>query len=285
MILGARSDNVMKKQKINISGIINIVLIILFAFLTMFPFYLMLATSTKSQFEFATNFWGVAFPVEWQNYAVAWKAMYKYVINTLKITILYVIGNGIISVMAGYAFAKMKFKGKEFLYMLLLSFQMIPNALILIPQFLNAYQLGLYNSHAGVVIPLLGSGAIVSTMLARSFFEGIPDEIFESVRTDGGNEFVIVTRFLIPLSKPIIGTNALFAFFGMFNNYMWPFLMLKDDGLKVISIGLKSLSGQYGVDYGVQMAAYSIMCIPLMILIAATMKVYINGISAGAVKG
>ena len=216
---------------------------------------------------------------------LAWKAMYKYVINTLKITILYVIGNGIISVMAGYAFAKMKFKGKEFLYMLLLSFQMIPNALILIPQFLNAYQLGLYNSHAGVVIPLLGSGAIVSTMLARSFFEGIPDEIFESVRTDGGNEFVIVTRFLIPLSKPIIGTNALFAFFGMFNNYMWPFLMLKDDGLKVISIGLKSLSGQYGVDYGVQMAAYSIMCIPLMILIAATMKVYINGISAGAVKG
>ena len=273
------------KKKINILGIINITIIILFAIVTLFPFYLMIVTSTKSQFEFATNFWGIAFPIEWKNYVVAWNSMYKYILNTLKVTAIYVVGNGILSIMAGYAFAKMKFKGKELLYTLLLAFQMIPNALILIPQFLNVYKMGLYNTHAGVIIPLLGSGAIVSTMLARSFFSNIPDSILESVRVDGGNEFTIVTKILIPLSKPIIGTNALFAFFNMFNNYMWPFLMLNDERLKVISIGLKSLTGQYGVNYGVQMAAYTIMCIPMMILIACTMKFYVSGISAGAVKG
>lgn len=272
-------------KKNTVLKIITISILLLFAAITVLPFFLMIATSSKNQFEFATNFWGMKIPMEWNNYVVAWGAIERYIFNSFKLAFLYVLGNGILSIMAAYAFAKKQFKGKEFLYTLLLSFQMIPAALILIPQFMNVYELGLYNTHAGVVLPTVGAGSIVATILARSFFEGIPDSIFESAKIDGASESTIIIKILMPLAKPIIGTNALFAFFASFNNYMWPFLILSDEKLKTIPIGLSTLSGQYGVNYGVQMAAYSIICIPLMILIMCTMKTYIGGLTNGSVKG
>ena len=251
---------------------------------TVFPLYLMLATSTKSQFEFATNFWGIGWPVEWSNFKTAWDAIYMYIFNSLKITFITVLGITVLSVMTGYAFAKLEFKGKNFLYMVLLAFQMVPSALLLIPQFVNVYKLGLYNTHAGVILPSLGGGSIVAVVLPRSFFEAISDAIFESARIEGAGEICIITKIVLPLSKPIVGTNALLSFFGVFNAFTWPYIILSDDKLKTITIGLNKLTGQFGVNYGVQMAAYTIICVPLIILIACTMRVYVAGITVGAVK-
>lgn len=273
----------MKKK--NISHTIICICLFLSLAITLLPIYLMLATSTKSTFQFATNFWGVAIPPKWDNYVIAWNAIGKYMFNTIKVAAMQCIGTMLISVLAGYAFAKMKFKGRNALFMFILAFRMIPGTLTLIPNFLNVYKLGLYNTHWGVVIPGLAGAAGMPLLMTKAFFEGLPDDIFEAIRIDGANEAQVMTKLVLPLSKPIVLTNALFIFFGAFSSYVWPNLILADDKLKVIATGLYSFSGAYGTDYGVQMAAYSIVSVFLMILVALTMRTYIEGITAGAVKG
>lgn len=264
-----------------------IICICLFASLviTMLPIYLMLVTSTKSTFQFATNFWGIAIPPKWDNYVTAWGSIGKYMFNTVKVAVMNVCGTLLISVLAGYAFAKMKFKGRNALFMFILAFRMIPGTLTLIPNFLNTYKLGLYNTHLGVVLPGLAGAAFMPMLMTKAFFEGLPDDIFEAIRMDGANEVQVLTKLVLPLSRPIVLTNALFIFFGAFNSYVWPLLILSDDKKKMIATGLNSFAGAYGTDYGIQMAAYTIVSVFLMILVSLTMKTYVEGITAGAVKG
>ena len=271
------------KKKINAFSIINIVLIVLSVFITFLPFYLMVATSTKTQFEFTKDFWGIRIPPVWKNYSEAWAAIDRYILNTLIITVAVDVGTVFTSILGGYAFARMKFKGKEFLYFVMISTQMIPSSLLLVSKFINIYQLGLYNTHFAVILPAMVS--IMFVMLSRSSIEGIPKEIFESVRIDGGSEFTIVKNIIMPLSKPLIISMLIVTTVGVINDYMWPLLVLSDDKLKTLAIGLAKLSGQFGTNYGVQMAAYTIVSIPLMLIITFNMKFFISGITMGAVKG
>jgi len=271
-------------KRISRLQILSCILLCIGALITIFPFYIMIATATKNNYEFALNFWGMKFPPEWSNFITAWNNTYMYIFNSFKITFSIVLGVVILSVFAGYSFAKLEFKFKETLYLGILAFKMVPAALLLIPQFINVFRLGLNNTHAGVILPTIASACIMPIILSRSFFASIPDSIFESARMDGAGELTVVWHILIPLSKPIISTNALFTFFGAFNAYTWPSIVLSDDRLKTITIGINRLAGQYGVNYGVQMATYCMVCIPLMILISLTMKVYIGGITGGAVK-
>lgn len=253
-----------------------------FVCITFLPFYLMIATSTKTQFEFATNFWGISFPPATDNYVRAWEAIDTYIINTLFITVCVDLGTVLTSVLAGYAFARMEFKGKETLYFIMILVQMIPSSLLMISMFINIYQMGLYNTYLAVILPSIVS--IMFVMLSRSFFEGLPKELFESIRIDGGKEFTIIRHIIIPLSKPLLVSMLIVTTVGAVNNYMWPLLVLADDNKKTIAIGLTKLSGQFGTDYGVQMAAYSIVSVPLMILIAFNMRFFVDGITLGAVK-
>lgn len=275
----------MKSKKKSVGRIICYIGLALAIIITIFPIYLMIATSTKSTFQFATNFWGIAIPPKWDNYATAWEAIGKYVFNTVKVSAMTVFFVTTVSVLSGYAFAKMKFKGKDFLFMFIMMFKMLPATLVMIPNFLNAYKLGLYNTHMGAVLPLVAGLSFMPMMLSKSFFQGLPDDIFEAIRIDGAGELKVITHLLLPLSKPIVLTCALFTFFHSVSQYTWPLVILRDDKLKTVAIGLTSFAGAYGTDYGVQMAAYTIVALSLMVLVALTMKTYINGITAGAVKG
>jgi len=267
------------------SKISKITLLSIAALLTVAPFYIMLVTSTKDQTAFVTNFWGISFPFEIQNYTMAWKVVKNYIVNSFTVTMLTCIGILIVSIPAGYAFAKLPIKNKEKAFTIVMAFQMIPITLLLVPMFINILHMGLNDSHWGVILPNIATGSILSVILVRSFFEGIPDSIFESARLDGAHEVKIMLNVVIPMSKPIIGTVLLFNFFSYFNQFMWPFIVLSSDKLKTIPIGLMKLSGQYGVNFGLQMAAYTIVSVPLVILIVSTMKVYVSGITSGAVKG
>lgn len=273
----------MKKKKTG--NIIALVILLISVSITLFPIYLMVATSTKSVFQFATSFWNISIPPKWSNYQVAWDTIKHYVWNTLKVSFIQVVLVTIVAVLSGYAFAKMKFVGKNALYTFIMVFKMLPATLIIIPNFLIAYKLGLYNTHWGVILPTIPSLAFMPMILSMSFFKGLPDDIFEAFRVDGANELQIITKLLLPLSKPIVLTCALFTFFHAVGQYTWPLVILRDDKLKTVAIGLTSFAGAYGTDYGVQMAAYTIVTLSLMILVSLTMKTYVNGITAGAVKG
>jgi len=271
----------LKKKK---ESFIAVIILAFFALCTLLPIYLMIAMSTKDQMSFITNFWGIQIPMYVNNYIKAWEVVKIYIYNTLKITFFTVIGVLAVSVLSGYAFAKMKFKGKEVFYLILLMFQMVPTGLLFIPMFLNVYKMGISNNHLGVILPNIGMMSIMPIMLTRGFFEGIPDSIFESAKIDGAKEYNIIFQLVIPLSKPVIGSVSLFTFFGAFNQFMWPYIVLSDDRLRTVTIGLNRLIGQYGTNFGFQMAAYAIVCVPLMILIMMTMKIYVEGVTLGSVK-
>ena len=249
------------------------------------PMYLMFATSTKTTAQFAVDMWGVAWPPCWDNYVTAWNGIKHYVFNTLKVSAMTVLLSTTVALLAGYAFAKMRFKGKELTYTIIMMFRMVPGTLLLIPNFLVAYRLGLYNTHLGVVLPGLAGTSFMPMFLIINNFRAIPDELFEAARIDGAGEWDIMKKILLPLGKPIVLTCMLFTFFGTIGTYTWPLLILRDDSLKTVGIGLQAFAGQYGTNYGVQMAAYTIIAIPLMVLVLATMRTYVNGITAGAVKG
>lgn len=274
----------MGKKTLRASQIFIILFLTLMALVTLFPFYLMLVTSTKDQIGFVQNFWGIQLPICTENYKKAWEIVSVYAFNSIKVTLFTVVGVLLVSVLAGYAFAKMKFKGRNLLFYLLMMFQMIPVALILIPMLINVNVLGLNDTHMGVILPQIATGCIMPVMLTRGYFSSMPDAIFEAARIDGASELKIIQMIVIPVSKPVLGSVCLFTFFSSFNSFMWPFIVLSSDELRTIPIGLNRLVGQYGTNFGFQMAAYAIVSIPLMLLILSTLRIYVEGMNLGAVK-
>lgn len=274
----------MHKKKTSLSQILIILYLTIMALITLFPFYLMIATSTKDQIGFIQNFWGIQVPICFDNYVKAWDVVKVYALNSIKITLFTVVGVLLVSVLAGYAFAKLKFKGRNFLFYLLMMFQMIPVTLILIPMLINVNFFGLNDTHSGVILPQIATGCIMPIMLARGYFYSIPDAIFEAARIDGASELKIISTIVIPVSKPVLGSISLFTFFSSFNSFMWPYIVLSSDELRTIPIGLNRLVGQYGTDFGFQMAAYAIVSIPLMLLILSTLRIYVEGMNLGSVK-
>ena len=140
-------------RKLSVGRILCTTALFIMLTISLMPMYIMFATSTKSATEFATNFWGIAWPPKWSNYVIAWNGIKHYVVNTLICSSMTVLLTTTVALLSGYAFAKMKFKGKDTLYMTFMAFRMVPGTLLLIPNFLMAYKLGLYNTHWGVVLP------------------------------------------------------------------------------------------------------------------------------------
>lgn len=274
----------MKQRKVKISSVCINVIIVLLILITLFPIYLMIATSTKTETQMYANFWGIQFPVTWSNYTDAFNIVKSYIKNSIIVTFFILLYIVILSVLGGYAFARLRFRGKKLLFWILMSLQMIPASLMLVPKYLLICNYGMADSYIGVILPYAAASVIFPLILSRSFFMGMPNAVFEAARIDGAGELSIIKNIVIPLSKPIIGSVTLMTFFGAFNDYMWPMLVLSSDSLKTIPVGLKQLVGAYGTNYGFQMAAYSIVTVPLLILITCTMRVYVKGITLGAVK-
>ena len=258
---------------------LSVVVLLLFV-----PFYIMVVTSLKTEGQILGNFWAVSRPPAWGNYIRAWGAIHGYFLNSVKVTGLSVLGIIIVSVFGGYAFGRYEFRFKNTLFMCLMAFQMIPASLLLIPSFLNITSLGLYDSHWGVIFPNIAGSSIMGILLTRGFVAGLPASIFESAYIDGAKEFTVLTKITLPLCVPIIGTLTVFNLFGIFNQFMWPYIVISRNSMMTVPIGLAKLSGQYGVNFGFQMAGYTIVSIPLVIFFASTMKIYVSGVTAGAIK-
>lgn len=273
----------MKKHNTSDLGIRIILLIFLIC--TILPLLIMIFTSLKDETQILQNFWGISLPFHWENYAEAWHEIGGYFYNSFKVTVLSVCGIVVISIFAGYAFAKLPMKGRQPLYMIVMSFRMVPVGLLIIPMFMNILSLNLDNSHWGVILVNMATGSTMAVMLTKSFFEQLPNSIFESAKIDGAGELKVMTKILLPLSKPIIGTVAVFNFFTYFNQFMWPYIVLSDKSLKTIPIGLNTLAGEFGINFGLQTAGYTIVAVPLVILFLATSKIYVGGITSGSVKG
>ncbi|MGE6492723.1 carbohydrate ABC transporter permease [Exiguobacterium sp. NPDC077395] len=204
-----------------------------------------------------------------------------YLKNTLLIVLASFFGL-LLTAMAGYAFAKHKFKGSNILFIGVLATMMIPGQVTMIPVYLMLNQLGLTNTMMGIVLPgLVGAFGV---FLFRQFMTTIPEEMLEAARLDGASEFRIFFSIVLPMSKPILAVQGILTFIGAWNSFLWPLIIANDEALYTLSVGLALLQGQHGGNYALQMAGATFMVVPIIIIFMIFQKHIIEGYNISGMK-
>ncbi|MEJ7809852.1 MAG: carbohydrate ABC transporter permease [Gemmatimonadaceae bacterium] len=189
----------------------------------------------------------------------------------------------LINSMAGYAFAKFRFRGRDRLFNTLLAAMVIPAQVAMLPLFLLLRQMGMINTYWGVIVP--GMASIFGIFLVRQYATSIPDDLLQAARIDGAGEFRIYRSIVLPGLAPILVTLAIFTFMGTWNDFMWPLIVLSDDSKYTLPVALANLSGEHVQDTELMMAGSVVTVLPVMLLFVSMQRYYIQGIMAGSVKG
>jgi ABC-type glycerol-3-phosphate transport system permease component len=189
-----------------------------------------------------------------------------------------------VNLLAGYAFAKMPFRGRTALFLLLLSTMMIPVQAIMVPQFDLVIDLGLYGSLWSVVLPT--AATVFGIFLARQFFLAIPDELLEAARVDGAGTLRTFVRIVLPLSRPLVAVLVLLTFMGAWNDFAWPLIALfSSQDLFTLPVGLVTdLKGQYGTNYGALMAMSLLLILPMVVLFVAFQRYFVAGLARSGIR-
>jgi len=206
----------------------------------------------------------------------------RYLFNSAFLSVAVTFISLIINSMAGYAFAKYRFAGKDSLFKLLVSSMVIPAQVTMLPLFLMLNKMGLINTYMGVILP--GMASIFGIFLIRQFALSIPDSLLEAARIDGAGDFRIYWMIVLPLCKPIFITLAIFTFMGTWNDFLWPLIVMTDDAMYTLPVALANLSLEHVQDTELMMAGSVMTIAPVLILFAAVQKYYISGIMAGGLK-
>jgi multiple sugar transport system permease protein len=209
--------------------------------------------------------------------------MGRYLLNSLGIALLATLISVSFNVMAGYAFAKLKFRGRDSIFKLLLGALVIPGQVAMLPLFLMLKPLGLINTYGGAVVPAMAS--IFGIFLVRQFARGIPDDLLEAARIDGASEMRVFITIIVPVLSPVLATLAIFSFLGSWNDFMWPLIVLTDDSLHTLPVALAGLSREHVQDNELMMAGSVITVLPVLVLFLALQRQYMAGLMAGSVKG
>lgn len=189
----------------------------------------------------------------------------------------------LVNTMAGYAFAKLRFAGRERIFRVLLAALVIPAQVVMLPLFLMMKQLGLVNSYAGVVVPALAT--VFGIFLVRQYARTIPEELLEAARIDGAGELRIFWQIVLPMLKPVLVTLAIFTFMASWNDFMWPLIVLTDQDNYTLPVALASLSREHIQDVEMMMAGAVITVLPVLLLFLMLQRYYIQGLLLGGVKG
>jgi len=185
--------------------------------------------------------------------------------------------------MAGYAFAKLRFGGRDRLFAVLVAALVIPTQVAMLPLFLMLKSVRLVNSYWGVILPSIAT--IFGIFLIRQFMLSIPDELLDAARIDGANEWRIYWNIVLPLARPVLVTLAIFTFMSAWNDFMWPLIVLTDDAKYTLPVAVANLVGEHVQDTELMMASSVLTVLPVLLLFLALQRHYIAGIMMGSVKG
>lgn len=257
------------------------VILILLAIVTYVPFASVIVNSFKDNQQFFTQFWLPTLPLHLENYATAWPPIWRSIQNTLIYAVPTLILVLTISGLSGYAFARYRFRGREVLFFLMLILIMLPGILLVIPMFTLIVSIGWINTVQSVVLPFTAVQISFGMFLMRTFFETLPTEYFEAARLDGASELQLFYRIALPLAAPAFSTLAILNLLFVWNDIIWPLIVLLDSSKHPISIGVLSFSGQYTTDYGPLFAGYVLASLPLLIVFAFTARRFMAGLQGG----
>ena len=207
----------------------------------------------------------------------------RFLLNSILISTLATGLALLFTIPAGYAFAKLRFAGRDAIFRLLVAALVVPGQIGMLPLFLELKAMGLVNSYAGALVPWLAG--IFGIFLVRQYCLSIPDEMLEAARIDGASEGQILRRIVLPILTPIIVTLALYVFLSSWNDFMWPLIILADQDLYTLPVALAANSRQNVQDYEIMMAGAVVTTLPVLILFLALQRYYLSGLLTGSVKG
>lgn len=250
-----------------------------------FPFVWMISTSLKDiseVFTFPPTLFGETF--QFQNYlAISDRFPFaQFFLNSLKVTTIVVIAQLITGSMAGFAFARLEFKGRDLLFLLYLATLMVPPQVTMIPNFITMSYYGLVDTHASLYLPQMANA--FSTFLLRQFFLTIPKSLEDAAKIDGCTPFGIYWRIFLPLCKPALATLGVFVFMFVWNDFMGPLVFINTIDKMTLPLGLASMQGMYSTNWPVLMAGTVVSIMPLIILFLLAQDFFIKGITLSGLK-
>jgi len=262
------------------------VLLLLLA-LFMAPILWMLSTSLKPDEElFTEEIRWIPQRIAWENYqqALTTFPFWQYLRNTLMIAVLTAVGTVLSCLPPAYAFARMRWKGRNFWFWAMLSTLMLPPQVTLLPVFLLFRWLGWVDTFLPLIVPAFLGNAFLIFML-RQFFITLPQELIDAAKLDGCSEWTILWRLVAPMSKPAVATVALFSFVWAWTDFMAPLIYLNDSSKFTLAVGLQYFLGRHGEQWNLLMAAATVVTAPLVVLFLITQRAYVRGITLTGLKG
>lgn len=262
------------------------IVMIIGAILSLFPYWMVLLTSLKPANQIFTGTpWSLPTTFTLQNYSdvMAQYGFPGYTVHTLIYSACATVGQLIFSTFAAYAFARMRFPGRDTLFWLYLGTMMVPNIVTLIPMFIIMRMLGWINTYYGLIIPSV-LGSPYGIFLMRQFFRSIPEDLENSARIEGASTLQILRLIILPLSRPILATLAIITFVQAWNDFLWPLIITYTDDLRVLTVGVASFQSMHGAQWNLMMAATFIILGPLLLLFFVFQKQIVRSIHLNGFK-
>ncbi|GLY79097.1 carbohydrate ABC transporter permease [Actinoallomurus iriomotensis] len=264
--------------------VVRVVLLAIATPVTLFPFYAMVVLSLKpaTAVRFPASL--LPWPLHTGAYAqvLGGRDMLRWTLNTLVYSVVSVVAVLLLASLAGYAFAKKRFPGRETMFWSFLSMVMVPYHVTLIPTFVLISKLGGVDTYWGLILPTLANAQAV--FLMRQFIGGLPDELFEAARLDGCSEWRVFTRIVLPLCKPILATLGVFVFLWHWNDFLWPLIVGQDTHMRTLTVGIAALQ-QENVPLNVVLAGATVAFVPIFAAYLVGQRYFTEGVTMSGIKG
>ena len=251
------------------------------------PLYMMAQVSLKDNAGFIANPWFPAAPSEWhwENFGYALKLVLPYVANTAFVALATTFGALVFAVGGAYFFARYRMPFSGPLWAAFMVLMMLPSVANLVPLFVLLKDLSLLNTLYALIVVGVASAQTFNLFVLRGFIEDLPKDLFEAAEIDGAGHFQQIIHLVVPLSGSILGTLGILAFLNKWNEFLFPLIVLRDQELFTLGVGLIYLDGEYVKNWGQIMAAYFVAAVPLIVVFLFTMRLFVRGLSQGAIKG
>jgi multiple sugar transport system permease protein len=275
----------LKKQKLILDIIVYCILSIV-GITMMFPFLWMFSTSLKDLSQvFTTSINLIPNPIKWSNYVKAWSSIPfgRFYINSIFVAVTITAGQVFTSSLAAYAFARLKFPGRDKLFFGYLATMMIPGTVTMIPVFILMKTMGWLDTYKALILP--GMFTAYGTFMLRQFFMTLPHDLEDAAKIDGCSLFGIYWRVILPLSKPALATLATFTFIWNWGNFIWPLVITNSEKMKTLPIGLSYFQDLHSTEWTLLMAASLIVLVPALIVFIFNQRFFTRGIALTGMKG
>ncbi len=254
--------------------------------LTLVPFLWMISTSLKPEegiFALPPQIIPKHITFEYYKELFEKVRFMKFFANSVFVSVSITLLNLLLNSLAGYAFSKHKFPGREKIFTLLLLTMMVPGQVCMMPVFLILKSMNLLNTFTGLIIP--GATSVFGIFLMRQFMKGIPNEILESARMDGCGELRILWSIVLPLCRPALATMTIFTFMGAWNEFLWPLIIMTKESKYTLPVALANLNGQHNTEWGLLMAGSVVVIVPILILFIFMQRHFVKGMVLSGIKG